>query len=211
MHKLSREDRQAISLLLTPSWMSGLIAVLVGLIVCVGVITIFNYNNTDVQKQLITWQQSKPDRKLTTPDQVVEADDTPTLQGSWPLIVLWSVIGLLVYGIAVFIVHSLQSAKQITDSLGYVNAKPETVLISTAEHILIRLLALGVLIGGAYLFWYKVIPYAINAARVAALDSLSFSGAMAALLSFVSIALSLHVLTIFLRLSLARTRVFSNL
>ncbi len=209
MLKLSREDKKAIGLLLTPSWLSGLIAVLAGLIVCVGTIAIFHYNDTTMQKQLIGWQQSKPEKALTTPDQVLEENDKPTLKGSWPLIVVWSLTGLVVYLIAVYIVHSIETTKRFADSMDYVNSHPETVLVATAERATLRIVSFIFLLATAYLVWHKVIPYGIMAGRVAALDLISLGGILSALLSFAVVALSFHVLAVLLRLSLGRPRTFS--
>lgn len=209
MLKLSREDKHAIGLLLTPSWLSGLLAVVVGLIICVGTIAVFHYNDTTMQKQLIAWQQSKPEKPLTTPEQVLEENDKPTLKGSWPLIVVWSITGLVVYLIAVYVVHSIESTKQFADSINYVNSRPESVLVATAEKLTLRFVSFLFLIATGYLVWHNVIPYGIMAGRVAALDLLSVGGILAAILSFSVVALSLHVLTVFARLTLGRPRVFS--
>lgn len=208
MHKLSREDRTLINQILTPSWLSGLIAVIAGLAICIGVGVAFHYNNTSVQQQIISWQQSKPQRALTTPDQELEENDQPTLAGSWPLILLWSAVGLVVYAIAAYIVHSIQSAKQLKDSLGYTHTDRTTVIKSTIEHFLIRFIALLLFVGGCSLFVNRVIPYSITAARSAAVDLFSASGTVSFILSFASVTISLHILTVLLRLALARPRVF---
>lgn len=211
MYKISDEDKQLIGQILSPSWLSGLIAVVAGLTICIGVGVVFHYNDTAVQKQIIAWQQSKPQRALTTPEQTLQENDKPTLKGSWPLILLWSVIGLLVYSIAAYIVHSIQSAKQLRDTLDYTNVNKETVIKSTVEHLLIRFMALILFVAGCSLFVNRVIPYSITAARVTAIDLFSISGILAAVLSFASVAVSLHILTILLRLTVARPRVFSNI
>lgn len=209
MHKFSKEDKELVGQILTPSWLSGLIAVVAGLAISVGVVVAFHYNNTSIQQQIITWQQAQPQRTLTTPDQELVENDNPTLQGSWPLILLWSAVGLVVYAIAAYIVHTIQSAKQLKDSLDYTNINRTTVLKSTIEHLLIRFIALVLFVCGCSLFVNRVIPYSITAARVTAIELLSVSGLISAILSFASIAISLHILTILLRLSVARARVFS--
>lgn len=209
MLKLSQEDKKAIGLLLTPSWLSGLVAIVAGLFICVGTILVFHYNDTTMQKQLIAWQQAQPEKPLTTPDQILEADDRPTLSGSWPLIIFWSLTGLVVYLIAAYIVHSIETTKRFADSVHYVNSRPETVLVATAERLALRLVSFVLLIGAAYLVWNKVVPYAIMAGRVAALELLSVGGILAAVLSFSVVVIGFHIMTILLRLSLARPRVFS--
>src|ERR1700751_5790038 len=83
-------QKRPLTLLLTPSWLSGLLAVTAGLVVSVGVIIVFSLNNSSVQQQLIAWQSTKAGPALTTPDHTLPENDHPTLRGSWPLILVWS-------------------------------------------------------------------------------------------------------------------------
>jgi len=210
MIKLSSEDRRAIGLLLTPSWLSGLVAIVIGLVISAGVITAFELHNSSLQQQLITWQSTQPQRALTTPDQTINSNDRPTLQGSWPLVLLWSLAGLVVYGIAAAIVQSIARAAELEKSLDYVHANRHSMLAETAEHLLLRLTAVIVLVVLAVVFWRQIIPYSITAAHASAADLLSIDGGLYALLAFVLIAVTVHVQTVFLRLALGRARVFSG-
>jgi hypothetical protein len=55
MHGLETKDKKIISLLLSPSWFSGVLAVIVGLVLSVGVIVAFSANNSSIQQQLVSW------------------------------------------------------------------------------------------------------------------------------------------------------------
>jgi hypothetical protein len=209
MARLSEKDKKLIGMLLSPSWLSGLIAVIAGLIICIGVIAVFTASSSPIQRQLVAWQQNQPAEQIKPfiPDPNA---NKPTLQNSWPLLLVWSVIGLVVYTIAGTIIHSISKAEEMHESLGYVNANREKMIRLTAEHIILRILAaigLGILIS---LLIKNVIPYSITAAHASAANVLSPEGALYALLSFSIVVLNLHLITIFLRLSLGRIRLFSE-
>jgi hypothetical protein len=80
----------------------------------------------------------------------------------------------------------------------------------TTEHVIMRVLAaisFGIILS---LFIKNVIPYSITAAHASAADALSATGVLYALLSFSIVVVSLHLQTIFLRMSLGRARLFSD-
>lgn len=207
MTPIGNKNRKTISALLSPSWLSGMIAVLAGLFLTIGVIAVFSANTSSVQRQLSSWQQNQPDKPLHTGALTVE--EKPSLKNSWPLLLVWTIIGLVVYAIAGSIVHSISEAEEIHESLGYVNARPDAIIKLTVEHIVLRVLAaivFGVLVS---LFFKSVIPYSITAAHASASDLLSGTGVLYAFLAFAMVAVSLHLQTIFLRMSFGRPRLFS--
>lgn len=207
---ISNKDWQQFGALLTPSGLSGTLAVIAGLIVTIGVITAFTFQNSSIQQQLIAWQQTQPQKALTTADQTLPENDKPTLAGSWPLIIVWSLIGLVTYTIAASIAHSFSEAMRIKKSMNYVNAKPRSILETTAEHMILRIVALVILGILVNLFFKRIIPYGISASHASASDVLSGQGALYALLSFFVVAFSVHLQTIFLRLALGKIRIFSS-
>src|ERR1035437_8162465 len=209
MLKFSEEDSRLLGLLLTPSWLSGLVAVVVGLVFSIGVITVFEVHNSPLQQQLVAWQSNQPPPVLTAPGQSLPENNRPTLKGSWSLLLLWSLVGLLVYGLVATIMHSVARAEGFRQSLRYVHANPSTMLASTTEHLLLRAIAAVTLISFAVAFWKQIVPYGITAADASAADVISFYGVLYALLSFGLIALGMHILVILLRLVLGRARVFS--
>lgn len=210
MFKLSTEDRRLIGILLAPSWISALLAIVAGLVVSIGVITAFELHNSTVQQQLIAWQQNKPQPALTTPSQTVTENDHPTLTGSWPLLVIWSFIGLVVYVIATSVLRSLARAEALRETLDDVHARPHELIATTAEHILLRLIALVILLVLFRVFLKQLLPYSVTAAHASAADLRSLTGILYAFVSFAMIAVSLHIQTIFLRLSFGRARIFSS-
>ncbi|MEK7599784.1 MAG: hypothetical protein AAB462_02005 [Patescibacteria group bacterium] len=207
MFKLSTDDRKVIELLATPSWLSGVITIVVALLISGGALLVFAINNDSLTQQLLSWQQDTPQPALTTPDQLVQTQK-PTLGSSWPLLVLWSLAGLAVYAIAASVIHSIARAAEVRESLNYTNIKPKLLLTTTAEHLILRVIGSLLLVGFAVAFWKLIIPYSITAAHASAADILSIEGILYALLSFSVVVVNLHLITISLRLSLGTVRVF---
>ncbi len=204
---------EALNLILRPSWLSGFIAILAGLVVTLGVIVAFSANNSQIQQQITVWQEATPthDSALTQPDQVLHENDKPTLQGSWPLLIFWSVLGLGVYALATFIIKSIGHAEAFRESLNYVHADKHLMLQTVGQHIAIRLGTIGLWALFAAMFFKYVIPYSITAAHASAADVMSVYGVVYAVASFLSIAVSMHAHAIFMRLSIGKVRVFTNI
>lgn len=208
MSALNEADKNHLNLLLTPSWLSGLLAVSAGLIITIGVIVVFSLHTSGVQQQLTAWQINKPQRALTTPDEVLAENDRPSLSQSWPLVVVWAGIGLAVYAVAAAIVRSLSNAEDLRESLDYVNARPHELLKETIEHAALRFAAAILLVALTLAMIKKVLPYCITASHASAGDILSPVGILYMLLSFAVLVISLHIETILLRLTLGRVRIF---
>lgn len=199
-----------VSLILRPSWLSGLIAVIAGLVVSIGVIVVFSLSSSDVQQQLLIWQHSQPTRALTTPDQVLAQSDKPTFSGSWPLLVFWSGLGLVVYFVATNVARSIHNAETFRESLSYVNVKKQSLIRIETEVVLVKTVVAVLWVVFTVMFFKKVIPYSITAAHASAADVLSLQGLTYAFLSFMSIAVSVQLHTIFLRLLAGRVRIFTS-
>lgn len=205
---ISKQNQTIINQLLSPSVLSGMVALLAGLLITGGVLIAFTTHTSAVQQQLIAWQPHDTPRALTTPHQTLVENDKPTLKGSWPLLVVWSLVGLVVYGIAMAIAHSIGSAKELSDELEYVNAKPVLELEVAVEHFLTRLVSGAITISLLVIFVKRVIPYSITAAHAAAAEILSISGIEYTVLSFAIVVVTLHITTVFARLAVGRARIF---
>src|SRR5437868_2619258 len=96
----NQPNQQLIGKLLAPSLFSAAVAIFAGLVVTIGVIAAFETHDSSVQQQLVAWQPEVTQQTtLTTPGQSLPENDHPTLKGSWPLIILWSFVGLAVYAV----------------------------------------------------------------------------------------------------------------
>ncbi len=197
--------------LLTPSWLSGLISITAGLIVTAGFIFIFAFNNGTVRQQLISYQNTPSSQPaLTLPGSAPPGNNNNSLQNTWPLIAFWGMIGFVAYFVVEFIVKIIRDAQEFTEELNYVHAKRNVILKTTAEYLLFRVAAAAIWLIFIDVFFKRIIPYSILAANASASDFVSVGGILDALLSFLMIAVSLHVNAIFLRLTLRKPRIFTS-
>lgn len=198
----------------TPSWLSAIAAIIGGLLVSVGVIVAFSFHSGSIQQQLLAWEITNPkyEKPLTTPEQndTLEEIGRPTLQDSWTLIIVWSLVGLLTYGIAASIIKSVNDFLELKKTFDYANTDPQLILRNMIRRILWRILASIVLAISLLLFIQRVIPYGITVSRASASDLLSFTGIIYALLSFAMIAACLHGMTILLRYAVGKVRLFDR-
>jgi hypothetical protein len=205
---ISKEDQQQIGRLLKPSFFSGVMATLVGLIVTLGVIVAFATQNSTVQQQLIAWQDKPQHLTTVEENQDIVENDHPTLSGSWPLLIIWAFVGLGVYILTMGMVRFFTTARDLTESMDYVNAKPVWQLEVAAEHFALRLISTVILVSLFVVLLKQVLPYSITAAHASALEFFSPLGATYAFVSFAIVAVNVHLQTIFLRLALGKVRVF---
>jgi hypothetical protein len=195
--------------ILTPSWLSGLIAISAGLIVTVGVIVAFSFSNTIAQQRLTVWQNtSQP--ALALPGENPPTTTTNSLQNTWPLIGFWLIVGLLVYLIVEAGMKAINDANELKEELVYVHSRREVLLRVNAIALLIRLLAMVGWLFFIDVFFKRLIPYSITASRVSVSDIKNLSAFYDAALSFAMMTVSIHIHTIFLRVALHKSRVFSS-
>jgi hypothetical protein len=194
---------------ISPTWLSGLIAIVVGLALTLGVMAVFSFNNSAVLKQLKSWEQTQSQPSLTTANQTLP---TPKLQlkNTWPLLIAWGLVGIIVYILTMAVVNSITNTAQLVESLGYVHTKPKAVLKATIERISLRVVAIIFFVVLFINFYKQIIPYSITAAQVSANNIKVVHSDLHVLLAFVIIVLSLHLETIFLRLARGRYRVFGD-
>jgi hypothetical protein len=195
--------------LLTPSWLSGLVAIMAGLAMSVGVIVAFHVANNSFRQQLTALSQTQQHQQtLTQPGELPPAQNN-SLQANVPVLVLFAFAGVAIYSIATGLVNSVRSLAQIRREINYVNARPKSLLKEFSEQAGLRLGALLVWALFTTVFVRRIIPYAITSAHASAVTVLSVSGIKDAFFAFIVVTLSMHLHAIFLRLVSRRVRVFA--
>jgi hypothetical protein len=206
-----RLNHKRIVELFTPSWLSGFIAVVAGLVVTLGVFVLFGIQSSHIQQQLLTLQSTAAPATLTLPGQTPpDAGTSSSLLNTWPLLAFWGVVGLMVYFIVETIAKGLANVAELKNELNFVHARRDGLIRTTVEYLAIRVVGAVLWLVFIDIFFKRIIPYSITAAYASASNPRSLDGFLFALLSFIMIALSMHLHAIFLRLSLRRPRVFSK-
>ncbi|HVA10633.1 MAG TPA: hypothetical protein VNG32_00505, partial [Candidatus Dormibacteraeota bacterium] len=133
-----------------------------------------------------------------------------TLANSWPLILVWAVVGLVTYVIAAAVIRFILETVQLKRQLDYVHSNPRLMVEYIVEHLVMRLIAGLLLVMLVLLFVYHTLPYVISASRTSVGYSWSLNGARYAAISFILTALCTYAGSILLRLTLGKKRVFQR-
>jgi hypothetical protein len=206
--KITTEDRHFLKAVLAPTWLSSLVIVLAALIVTAGTMITFGLNHSAFKQDLLGWEQSHTD-SLSITGQSTESVN-PTIENSWPLILVWAGVGLLTYTVASSIVRFILEAIEFRRELDYVHANRKSMMAVTVEHLIMRLVSAILLLVLVLLFVYHVLPYAISTAQASAGHVLTVAGIRGAVLSFIFTMLCVYFASVLMRMSIGRTRVFSH-
>jgi len=202
------EHRQ-LHAVLTPSWLSGLLAVTAGLVMTVGVIISFHLQG-QVQQQLMSWEHTSKQPALTLPGQGPTNNATSSLQNTWPLIAFWGVIGLVAYFAMETFMKAGGRLNEIREEMDYVNMRRDVLIKDVAIQVIVRFGVAIIWLLFLNLFFKRIIPYSITLVQGATNDLLTVNAVLRIIWAFCLITGSLHLQTIFLRFTLGRARVFSS-
>jgi hypothetical protein len=194
-------------LLLTPSWLSGSIAVLSALVLSVGTLIIVRYQSSSIRLDYLSYQASHishVDQELG--NQVL----TNSFIANLPLLVFWSLVGMVVYLFVSNIFAAIGSTAEFNEELNYVHADRRHLLHQAFEHLAIRLAVLAVWAVYLLLFFHQILPYCIAASLVGSAYFSFWQSASYLGLAMGVMMLAIHLHTILLRLLLFRPRVLSG-
>lgn len=203
-------DTRLFSAFLAPSWLSGLIVIVVGVFILGGTITLTHLGGA-VQQSLLGLGQAYQQTSIGGSVHAVgtKISSNPILNNSL-LFILWGTVGLVVYSIAQSAVNEIRNTNELFHELDYVHANRNGMV----RDIVLR----GVIRAGALIAWavlarytiYTFIPYAIAATHNTALRLTSMHDWERSLLTTLGCMLSVHFLAVLLRLAMMRTRLFGS-
>jgi hypothetical protein len=187
--------------LLTPSRLSAVLAIALALVICAGIVLLYNPHALGIH------DATQP--KTLLPGEVRSPSKTSSLATNWPIIVFWWVVGLPIYFLAYYLVHTAQRASHAKQTFKQLKRLPAPTMEQLVEHLLLRLVAIGVFVALCIVFVRNVVPYSALAMRTATDSTDTMHRLSCGLLSLIVIIVGVHVLTVFLRLSLGKVRIFS--
>ena len=195
-------------LLLQPSWLSGLIAIIASLATLAVAIVVSNYEGSSLQQELFSARQGGP---ITSFNFQAVTDNLArnSVISNMPLFLFWAALGVIVYLFATSIWAAFSHAEELREEMEYVNAPRQNLVRTAALHAIVRLAALGLWIAYLQLFLKVLLPYVLAAAHVAAVG-LSLANFAYSFLALFVLFVGLQVHVIFLRLVLLRLRAFGN-
>lgn len=210
-NSVNRNSR-LLRLFLTPSWISALLSICAGLAVLTGVFFMAQYDGSSYQQQIYEARSSNKTVDLNNETVIIDDDlDEATLANSAPLLIIWSIVGLVVYMFAAGIVRAFQNAAELKTELDYVNVSRDNLLKQAFGHLALRIVIAATWIIFIVFFFNAILPYSIAAAKAASVEGiLSLTGLSYALLSLLVMALGVHINAIMFRLLMFKPRVFSK-
>ncbi len=203
----THHDRRLFVLLLIPSWLSGIIAVIAGVGVAVGTIVLAHYRGSSVQVDFLRYRSGGTVSDFETVSSGLQANK---LIANLPLLMFWGLVGLVVYLFAINIIEVVKNTAQLTEELGYAHVNRRRLVWDAAKRLLVRLLVIALWVPYILFFFHRLLPYCISNMTLASAKLPSFPGLMHTLLVVVIMVLAIHAHTVLLRLLFLRPRLFSK-
>lgn len=199
-----------IGKLLQPSWLSGLTALTVSLIVVIGTIVTANYTGSDL-RYIVDTEREKAVPKHVAYEPIQEGLSTNQLLSDLPLLIFWMGVGLIVYWLVSSVARALSRAVEFEQELGYLHVNRQTLVRRALIRFGVRIGILTAWIIYILITLQVLLPYAVAlAAATKAADDILYSIGYG-LVAIVVSALVLHLHVIFARLFMWRVRITSSL
>ncbi|HEV2412657.1 MAG TPA: hypothetical protein VGS28_02510 [Candidatus Saccharimonadales bacterium] len=191
-------------LLLTPSWVSGSIAVFAGtLAVGIPFLSTAYFSSAFKGVHLV----HSMDFTAAT-NSVSHAITNNIYMSDAPIFIFWGLIGLASYFIVNAILEGYRTARNMTDEMGYFKADKKSLEEELAVHMLIRTAGLIIWWPVFHYLLYSLFPYATVAGRVSASHTKDIHDWERTILAALWVILLVHCLAILIRLIALRPRLF---
>jgi hypothetical protein len=202
---------KAALVLITPSWVSTLLGLVVGLGLTIGTIAVARYQGSQLQQEIFEVHANNTSTSTNaTYHNITTHVANNHVIGVAPLFLLWAFVGLIVYYFAVSIVSTLGHAVELHDEMNYVNASRSSLMKTALGELAIRIVALAAWFGFIKVSLSVVLPYALAAAYAAAGNLASPSNLGTAVLAVLVLFADVYLQAVFFRLVVLKPRVFSN-
>ena len=203
-------DKRLYEDLLLPSWFSGFAAVSIGMLLVMGTIALTIFGNT-VQQSLLGLQhvytQSSVGAKVST---ISDNFASNSYLNNILLFLLWGSVGLMVYSVVQGIVTELSRANGLVQELRFAQVDRHTILREALLRETVKVVAFAA-------WWiifryaiFKLTPFTIATAHTSATHLTNVADWGRSLLAIVLCILAVHILTVLMRLSFLRARVFGT-
>lgn len=195
--------------LLTPSWLSGLLVVVISLTIVVGSISRVYYQSSSLQ--LLVWQHNNESHSIQNAYQPAGSTlSASALIENIPLFIFWGTIGVLIFLFVLGVLKALHKTRQLREEIYYVNADSQALLKQATIRLLVRV---GVLL--AWFFYIKytlhtIIPYAITISHVGITLAGILYKSVYFMAAFILLVACLHLHSILLRMLFLKPRLFGQ-
>lgn len=205
----SKEDGKNFALLLRPSWLSGLLTVVISLGVVIGAAALLYYNGSSWQ-QLISEQRhtsSEVTNNLTAFETKVNSNP---FVSSLPLLIFWAGVGVIVYSFIIAIMEMFHNALELKQEMRYIHANRPLLLRQALLHLLLRGIFLSAWVFFVSATLHTILPYVI-ALTYAGSGNLGWLYNSTYLIGAILVSMiCLHLHTVLLRLLALKPRLFGQ-
>ncbi len=206
---LSKDDLNELGVLLSPSWLSGFVAMVASLALVSGASVLLHYNGSSWQL-LLTGQRHQVGAIETNFVDFEHKFDTNVLISNLPLFIFWAGIGIIVYYLILAVINALRSVAELEEEMKYVHADRHILLRQALLHLFVRISSLVVWIFYVRFTLHLLLPYTIALSYAGSGDS-GWLYDILYLISAVALgAITLHVHTVLLRLLVLKPRIFGQ-
>jgi hypothetical protein len=199
-----------IAVLLSPSWSSGILTVLITLLVVGGTILLAHIGGATQQSLLGLHTVYRHSSIGTSTNTVGKHLSSNTIFNNGILFVLWGSVGLVVYSVVQGMANELKNTDDLLRELKYVHIDRHKVVFEAVLRGVIRFAALAAWWILAWLMLHKIFPYAIATAHISAYNLANTQDWFRTVLSLVYCLLSIHALIVLVRLIVLRPRLTGN-
>jgi hypothetical protein len=210
MPLISKNSLRLFYSLLLPSWLSGAIAIFIGITIFVGPYILMHIITT-AQEGFLGLNNAYQHSSLTTIDHSISTQflGNPHV-GQAVFIGFWGAVGLVTYLIAESLIRRAESFFTLVQEFGYIHVARHQLFQYHLIRSAVRLLAVIAWCILLPLFIYRLLPYSIAAAQLSS-EQGSTSGDWLTNLAFSAICIVVvQALTVFLRLMVLRPRLFGQ-
>jgi ABC-type multidrug transport system permease subunit len=194
---------------LTPSWLSGLLTLVIALTIVSGTVVTVRYRDS-----FELWREAHSSQSQPQEYDYGALDDNfskSQLISDIPLLIFWSGVGLIIYYFTMSLFKLYRRAVDFEHQLDYVNADRNRLVKAAATKAAFRLAVIVIWFLCLRFTQHVLLPYVI---------ALSYTGSGSLYLNWLQntaylsaatalAALTLHVHVVLLRLAFLRTRLFS--
>lgn len=204
---LSRDDLNELGVLLKPSWLSGLIAVVVSLVIVVGTVAMIHYNGSSWQLLLSHQQHHTVESNSVAFEQQVTKN---VFVSNLPLLVFWAGVGMIVYSFIIALSDVFRNVLELKEEMHYVHANRKRLLRQAVLHLVLRATFLAVWVACVHYTIHVLLPYIIALAYAGSGDIGWLYNSTYLVGALIISAISLHLHTVLLRLVLLKPRLFGQ-
>ena len=205
----SKGDLDAFGLLLKPSWLSGLLSLVISLAIVIGAVALLHYNGSSWQL-LVTAQQAPPTMVGTNSTTFEGEVNDNVLVSSLPLLVFWGGVGIIVYSFIIAVGDAFRNVLELKEEMHYVHANRHFLLRQALFHLVLRVIFLVIWMLYVSYTLHFLLPYVIALAYAGSGGFGLLFNCIYLVGAVVIAAISLHLHTVLLRLLFLKPRMFGQ-